>query len=112
MSDWIDINKDEAHIAREKQRARTLKKSQWWKNKIAGGICHYCQRKFPPEELTMDHVVPLSRGGRSNKGNVVVCCKKCNSEKKYLTPVEIKLKEIQQEREREKKENPLQDYGF
>ena len=37
MSDWIPINKDNAHIAREKERARTLKKSQWWKNRIAAG---------------------------------------------------------------------------
>ncbi len=36
----------------------------------------------------MDHVVPLVRGGRSTKGNVVPCCKDCNSKKKYLLPVE------------------------
>jgi 5-methylcytosine-specific restriction endonuclease McrA len=36
----------------------------------------------------MDHVVPLARGGKSVKGNVVPCCKECNSEKKYLLPLE------------------------
>lgn len=30
----------------------------------------------------MDHIVPLSRGGKTEKNNVVPCCKKCNSEKK------------------------------
>jgi len=108
MSDWIPINKDNAHIAREKERARALKKSQWWKNKIATGECYYCHGHFPPEELTMDHVVPLSRGGLSKKGNVVVCCKNCNNEKKYLTPVEIKLKELQQERDKSQEPDPPQ----
>jgi 5-methylcytosine-specific restriction protein A len=108
MSDWININKDSALIAREKIRARELKKTQWWKNRIAAGECHYCHGNFRPEELTMDHVVPLSRGGRSNKGNVVACCKKCNNDKKYLTPVDIKLKELQQQREEEKTTDPPQ----
>jgi hypothetical protein len=43
---------------------------------------------MPPAELTMDHIVPVVRGGRSTKGNVVPCCKECNSRKKYLLPVE------------------------
>ena len=33
--------------------------------------------------LTMDHVVPIVRGGRSTKGNVVPSCKDCNSKKKH-----------------------------
>lgn len=36
----------------------------------------------------MDHIVPLSRGGRSVKGNVVPACKTCNSKKKELLPME------------------------
>lgn len=36
----------------------------------------------------MDHIVPVSRGGRSTKGNVVACCKECNSAKKQLLPME------------------------
>jgi len=36
----------------------------------------------------MDHIVPLSRGGRSTKGNVVPCCKTCNTNKKQLLPME------------------------
>lgn len=93
MSDWIHIEKDDQHIAREKQKAKELRKTQWWKNKIALGICHYCHEKFSLEELTMDHIVPLSRGGKSTKSNVVTCCKACNNKKKYLTPVDIILKE-------------------
>jgi hypothetical protein len=36
----------------------------------------------------MDHIVPLSRGGRSVKGNVVPACKTCNTKKKHLLPME------------------------
>ena len=36
----------------------------------------------------MDHVVPVARGGRSTRGNVVPACKPCNNEKKLLTPAE------------------------
>lgn len=96
MSEWIHIEKDLKHIAREKLKAQATRKSQWWKNKISQGICYYCQAKFPPDELTMDHVVPLSRGGRSTKGNLVPCCKACNNKKKYLTPAEIILNKLKQ----------------
>ena len=94
MEDWIDIQKDEAHVAREREKARELRKSAWWKEQLARGICHYCGGKFPPEELTMDHIVPVVRGGRSVRGNVVPCCKKCNNEKKYMTPAEMIMKQL------------------
>ena len=92
--DWIDIQKDDAHVARERAKARELRNSSWWKQKISAGICHYCGKKFPPEELTMDHIVPVVRGGKSNRGNVVPCCKQCNSDKKYLTPAELVMKKL------------------
>lgn len=95
MDDWVFIKKDKDHLLREKLRANLLKKTLWWKNQLAKGICYYCGKKFLPKMLTMDHIVPISRGGKSTKGNVVPCCKSCNTDKKYLTPVEIKLKELQ-----------------
>ncbi|MCX8070962.1 MAG: HNH endonuclease [Candidatus Binatia bacterium] len=76
-------------IQRERNKARELRASQWWKRKRAKGICHYCGRKFPPQELTMDHLVPLARGGRSTKGNLVPACKECNTKKKYLLAFEF-----------------------
>ena len=94
LSDWIEFENNPQHIAREKEKARKLRKTQWWRNEIAKGICHYCQKQFSPDELTMDHIVPLARGGKSTKGNVVPCCKSCNSEKKYYTPVDIILKDM------------------
>ncbi len=94
MSDWIHIDKDPKHIAREKAKARELRKTQWWKDKLNQGICYYCSRKCNADELTMDHVVPMVRGGKSIKRNIVSCCKECNNEKKYLTPAEIVLDKL------------------
>ena len=84
----------------QKKKERDLRKTQWWKNEIAKGNCHYCHNKFDSSELTMDHIVPLSRGGMSTKGNIVPSCKKCNNEKKYLTPVEIKLRELEEQKKK------------
>jgi 5-methylcytosine-specific restriction protein A len=78
----------EEEIKREKIKAQGLRKSQWWKRKCEKGICYFCRKKLPPKDLTMDHIVPLIRGGRSTKGNVVPSCKECNNKKKYLLPVE------------------------
>jgi len=44
----------------------------------------------------VDHIVPLSRGGKTSKGNVAPCCKDCNNKKKYLTPAEIILHELEE----------------
>jgi 5-methylcytosine-specific restriction protein A len=75
-------------LKRERAKARELRKSQWWKRRLAKGLCHYCGRHVPPRELTMDHIVPLVRGGKTSKGNVVACCKQCNTAKKQLLPME------------------------
>jgi 5-methylcytosine-specific restriction protein A len=78
----------EEQIRREKDTARRLRKTQWWRNRIGLGVCHYCRRRVERGQLTMDHVVPLSRGGKSRKGNVVPCCKQCNNKKKTMLPIE------------------------
>ncbi len=86
--DYFIIEVSEQEIRREKEKARELRRTQWWKNKVANGICHYCGGKFPPAELTMDHLVPLVRGGKSSRGNVVPACKECNNKKKHMLPLE------------------------
>ncbi|MBI4161237.1 MAG: HNH endonuclease, partial [Acidobacteria bacterium] len=50
--------------------------------------CQYCGRKLPTRELNLDHVVPISRGGRSIWENVVCCCVDCNSLKANRVPAE------------------------
>ena len=56
-----------------------------------------CGKKFPPEELTLDHIVPVARGGRSTRGNLAVCCRACNQAKKFLTPAELLLRNLESE---------------
>ena len=82
---------DQEYIKKERHKAKELKKTLWWRNKLNNRECYYCAKKFDVENLSMDHLVPLVRGGRSTKNNVVVACKKCNSEKKHKTLVEIRL---------------------
>ncbi len=79
---------DDDTIKKEKQRARQLRKTSWWRKKCASGICWYCKRRVGPEMLTMDHVVPLARGGKTTRGNLVPACKECNNRKKNLLPME------------------------
>jgi 5-methylcytosine-specific restriction endonuclease McrA len=54
--------------------------------------CQYCHRAVPASELTLDHVVPRSRGGDSSWENLVACCYTCNNKKGSRTPEEAGLK--------------------
>ena len=79
---------EEADLKRERRKARELRESQWWKRRLAKGECYYCGLTTPPKSLTMDHIVPIARGGQSTRNNVVPCCKTCNTAKKQLLPIE------------------------
>lgn len=48
--------------------------------------CQYCGDRFPTQELTFDHVMPRSKGGRTTWDNVVAACAKCNLVKGDRTP--------------------------
>ena len=91
MKDFF-VSAGSDHIKKEREKARELKKTRWWSEKIKQGICHHCEQSFSPKELTMDHQVPLARGGKTGKNNVVASCKSCNTKKSYKTLVELKLK--------------------
>ena len=82
------LDADPTHVAREREKARELRKTAWWQRRVQKGVCAYCAGQFAPRELTMDHVVPVARGGRSTRGNVVAACKGCNNKKKLMTPAE------------------------
>ncbi len=79
---------DEAHIKRERAKARELRNSQWWKQQIGPGVCHHCGNIFLKTELTMDHLIPVARGGKSSKNNVVPSCKPCNTARGHKLDVE------------------------
>ncbi|UCF74177.1 MAG: HNH endonuclease [Deltaproteobacteria bacterium] len=84
----FDTEIDKGEIEYQKRRARKLRQSAWWQKKVSKGTCYYCGRQVNPGELTMDHIVPLIRGGKSSKGNLVPACKDCNNKKRYLLPIE------------------------
>ena len=56
--------------------------------------CQYCGRKMKVSELSIDHVVPKSRGGKLEWPNVVCACVKCNVKKSNRTPNEANMKLI------------------
>lgn len=51
-------------------------------------VCPYCLQTLPLEISTRDHLIPRSRGGKTEPANIILCCKKCNNEKGALTPDE------------------------
>ncbi|OYZ10988.1 MAG: hypothetical protein B7Y39_19855 [Bdellovibrio sp. 28-41-41] len=74
-----ELSSDE-HRKREKAKAYELKQSQWWRQQVGPGICHYCKGQFKSKNLTMDHVIPA--------------CKQCNNDKTYKTTFDIALENL------------------
>ncbi|MBL8231629.1 MAG: HNH endonuclease [Bryobacterales bacterium] len=54
--------------------------------------CQYCGKTLPSSELTLDHVVPRSRGGDGSWENLVACCNPCNNRKGNRTPDEANMR--------------------
>jgi 5-methylcytosine-specific restriction endonuclease McrA len=54
--------------------------------------CQYCLGKFSLKDLTLDHVIPTSRGGKNTWDNVVTACSKCNGKKGNRLPKEAGMK--------------------
>ena len=74
-----------------RQEVRFTRKNIYFRDR---NRCQYCGRRFPPKELNLDHVVPLSRGGRSTWENVVCCCFACNHRKGSRLPQEVGMRLI------------------
>ncbi len=60
--------------------------------------CQFCGNIFPASELTLDHVMPRSRGGRSSWENLVSACYQCNNRKGDRTPEEAGIKLVRRPR--------------
>ena len=54
--------------------------------------CQYCGKILAAGELTLDHVIPRSRGGASTWENLVACCHNCNRRKGNMLPLECNMK--------------------
>jgi len=60
--------------------------------------CQYCGKALAAGELTLDHVIPRSRGGASTWENLVACCHSCNRKKGNLLPHESNMKLLREPR--------------
>ena len=54
-------------------------------------LCQYCGKPLKSHEITLDHIVPKSRGGESNWENLAACCPRCNVRKGSRLPEEAGL---------------------
>lgn len=61
--------------------------------------CQYCYKKYPSKELTIDHVLPASKGGQKTWTNTVTACRKCNQMKADRTPEKANMPLLKQPRE-------------
>jgi 5-methylcytosine-specific restriction endonuclease McrA len=60
--------------------------------------CQYCGGRFPPGQLTFDHVIPVARGGHKGWDNIVTCCIPCNRKKGDRTPEQAGLRLVRRPR--------------
>ena len=93
-TEWRKKNPQKIAVLGNRRRARvaaalaTLTAEQWSAIlELYGNCCAYCGRTG---KMTMDHVVPISRGGGTTADNVVPACQSCNSSKNARTPEEWK----------------------
>jgi 5-methylcytosine-specific restriction endonuclease McrA len=70
-----------------------------------GNRCQYCGKRFPTRELSLDHVVPRSLGGKSSWKNLVCACVQCNVKKGGRTPQQAHMTLIKQPNQ--PKNNPM-----
>ena len=57
-----------------------------------GHLCMFCGRSFRDHDLTRDHIIPTSKGGKDTWTNVVAACKRCNNHKGARTPEQAGMK--------------------
>lgn len=85
-----EIGRRNAAIRRSRELSNGPRiEQQWWNALVAineEGVCLYCGRKS--ERLTLDHFVPVVKGGPTLPGNLLPCCKSCNSSKNDNDPEE------------------------
>lgn len=56
------------------------------------GRCQYCGKRVPRDDITYDHVIPRSKGGRTTWENIVIACLTCNQRKGGRTPEQAGMK--------------------
>ena len=77
------------HVRRRRVRVALSRRNVFYRDKHE---CQYCGERFPPRELTCDHVKPRSQGGRTSWENMVTACGPCNRRKGGRTPEQARMK--------------------
>ncbi len=83
------------YVARRRKQVALTKKNVLLRDDYT---CAYCAADGG-REMTVDHVVPRSRGGRSAWDNLVACCSDCNARKRDRTPAEARMPLLRKPRE-------------
>ena len=77
-----------SYISKRRFTIPCNRKNVFWRDDYT---CQYCTKKFSYGNLTMDHVIPKSKGGHRIWTNIVSACGKCNSKKANKTTEEAKM---------------------
>ena len=73
------------YVNRHRRLLSPTRENIYWRDEYS---CQYCMRSFPKRMLTLDHVLPKSRGGQRSWLNLVTACLHCNQRKGNRTPSE------------------------
>ena len=97
--DWVRAVNLEIQLPRivrlirfDRQHVSTVRLNR--RNLLArdGHCCQYCGQSLPANQLSLDHVMPRSRGGQTTWENIVASCVKCNTKKGCRTPQEARMR--------------------
>lgn len=95
-SEWTDeyIQRRalEKYLRQHHAKADLKNRMEAKKNEILrrdGFQCHYCKKRVRGKDATLDHKIPIIRGGDTTKANMVTCCDECNNLKGDMTDVEF-----------------------
>jgi len=79
------------YIRKKKILPQATRKNIYWRDKY---FCQYCAKRYAYKDLTLDHVIPKSRGGGKTWENLVSACASCNQKKSNKTPSEVGMELI------------------
>ena len=94
MNTRNEVGATKSASEKRKAKGRKLRQSQWWKEKISKGVCHYCGGEFTPDKF--DDGSHSTHGPRRGKVPKVTLChpvKNVTRLKKYYTSAEIILRD-------------------
>lgn len=84
----------ERHLTRRRAKNKQGKINQKLKKRIFSVIsiapCYYCKKVFISDDLTIEHITPLSMGGTNDSANITLACEPCNKERGRLSWFEKK----------------------